>query len=67
MVVARKLPQCAVAISAKLDEPFVRREHFTNQLGNVLVVLNVQNADLGSGSLRPVPYDLPLDFPGLGE
>lgn len=67
MVVARKLLQRAVAIRAKLHEPFVRREHFITQPGKVLVVLNVQNADLGSGSLWPVPYDLLLDFSGFGE
>lgn len=67
MIVARKFSQRTVAVQAKLDPPFLGVEHVLNQLGDELVVLDVQNRNLGCGPLGSGLYDLPFDLSGFGK
>lgn len=43
VVVARKFFERAITIGAKLDNPFLTDEHLAHEVGNLFIVLDVQN------------------------
>ncbi len=67
MVVARKFFERAITISAKLDNPSLSGEHLVDMFGNLPIILDVQNRDLGRGPLRTWLCDFLLDLSGFGK
>ncbi len=67
VVIPRKFFERAITIGAKLDNPFLTDEHLADEIGNLFIVLDVQNGNLRRGPLWTCLCDLPFDLSGLGE